>query len=125
MTHNDKISLTWPELNFMELQDTIETLHQWIQVVGKIRLKTMPWQNHSWHTTLYITSSGYSTHGIPYQGRNFQIDFDFRRHQLIIQCSDAAEISVDLYSRTVADFYKELFEKLKIWFRLFLLRKIQ
>jgi hypothetical protein len=103
----------WPELNFIAMQDTIETLHQWIQIVGKIRLKTMPWQNHSWHASLYITPNGYSTHGIPYQGRNFQISFDFLKHQLIIQCSDNRELTVDLYSRTVADFYNELFEKLR------------
>lgn len=103
----------WPELDFIEMQDTIETLHQWIQIVGKVRLKTMPWQNHSWHTSLYVTSSGYSTHGIPYKGRNFQIDFDFRKHQLLIRCSDTAELTVDLYSRTVSDFYKELLAKLK------------
>lgn len=104
---------SWPELDFLEMQDTIETLHQWIQIVGKIRLKTMPWQNHSWHTTLYITSKGFSTNGIPYQGRNFQIDFDFRKHQLIIQCSDTSEITMGLYSRTVADFYNELFKLLR------------
>lgn len=110
----DKSKLSvWPELDFIAMQDTIETLHQWIQIVGKIRLKTMPWQNHSWHTTLYITSTGYSTNSIPYQGRNFQIDFDFRKHQLIIQCSDTIELTMDLYSRTVADFYNELFEKLR------------
>jgi len=74
----------------------------------------MPWLNHSWHTTLYVTSRGYSTHGIPYQGRNFQIDLDFRKHQLIIQCSDCDSLSMDLFSRTVADFYMELFEKLRI-----------
>lgn len=103
----------WPELDFAEMQDTLETLHQWAQIVGKIRLKTMPWQNHSWHSTLYVSSRGYSTHGIPYQGRNFQIEFDFRKHQLSISCSDASEISMGLYSRTVADFYEELFEHLK------------
>ena len=103
----------WPELDFNEMQDTIETLHQWIQIVGKIRLKTMPWQNHSWHTTLYITSNGFSTHGIPFQGRIFQIDFNFSKHQLIIQCSDTSDLTMELYSRTVADFYKELFEKLE------------
>lgn len=103
----------WPELDFTEMQDTIETLHQWIQIVGKIRLKTMPRQNHSWHTTLYITSNGFSTHGIPFEGRIFQIEFNFRKHQLTIQCTDAADLTMDLYSRTVADFYKELFEKLE------------
>jgi hypothetical protein len=110
----DKITQSsWPELDFSTMQDTIETLHQWIQIVGKIRLKTMPWQNHSWHTTLYITPNGFSTQGIPYEGRIFQLDFNFRKHQLIIQCSDTTEIAMDLYSRTVADFYKELFEKLE------------
>jgi len=102
----------WPVLNFAEMQDTIETLHQWIQIVGKIRLVTMPWQNHSWHTALYITPSGYSTHAIPYQGRTFQIDFDFKKHKLFIQCSDAEKLAMDLKPRTVANFYDELFEKL-------------
>ena len=102
----------WPVLNYVEMQDTIETLHQWIQIVGKIRLKTMPWQNHSWHTTLYITPSGYSTHGIPYQGQSFQIDFNFKKHKLIIRCSDRKTTAIDLKPRTVANFYKELFEKL-------------
>lgn len=102
----------WPALNFTEMQETIETLHQWIQIVGKIRLRTMPWQNHSWHAALYITASGYSTHGIPYQGRIFQIDFDFRQHKLIIQCSTTDTVTIDLYPRTVANFYQELLEKL-------------
>ncbi|UZR92912.1 DUF5996 family protein [Chondrinema litorale] len=102
----------WPILNFTEMQDTLETLHQWIQIVGKIRLKTMPWQNHSWHATLYITANGFSTHAIPYQGRMFQIDFDFKQHKLLITCSNTETVAMDLSPRTVADFYKELFEKL-------------
>lgn len=102
----------WPVLDFTAMQDTIETLHQWLQIVGKIRLKTMPWQNHSWHSTLYITSSGFSTHGIPFEGRIIQIDFDFKQHKLLIQCSNAETLHMDLFPRTVADFYQELFEKL-------------
>ncbi|SRX73698.1 DUF5996 family protein [Aequorivita antarctica] len=102
----------WPVLNFAEMQDTIETLHQWIQIVGKIRLKTMPWQNHSWHTTLYITPTGYSTNAISFEGRIFQIDFNFKTHKLLIQCSNAETVTMDLKPRTVASFYEELFEKL-------------
>jgi hypothetical protein len=107
------MSQGWPALDFPEMQDTMETLHQWIQIVGKIRLKTMPWQNHSWHTTLYVSPAGYTTHGIPYEGRNFQIDFDFRKHLLMVRCSDTAVLKMDLHSKTVADFYKELFAMLK------------
>lgn len=72
----------------------------------------MPWQNHSWHTALYITSDGISTHGIPYEGRTFHIDFDFRKHELIIQCSDSTQLTMELKSMTVADFYSKIFELL-------------
>ena len=112
MTFTTPLQHQWPVLNFAEMQDTIETLHQWLQIVGKIRLRTMPWQNHSWHTALYVTATGYSTNPIPFQGRIIQIDFDFRKHQLIIQSSTAATITMDLRPRTVADFYNELMEKL-------------
>lgn len=109
-----KNNQSWPELNFPELKDTIETLHQWIQIVGKIRLRTMPWQNHSWHTTLYITTEGFSTHSIPYQGHNYQIDFDFKKHKLFIRCSNTEALVMDLAPKTVADFYTELFDKLSL-----------
>jgi hypothetical protein len=105
-----KKSFGWPTLNFTEIQPTLETLHQWIQIVGKIRLKTMPWQNHSWHTALYITPKGFSTQAISYQERMFQLDFDFKNHELLIQSSDAETITMELKPKSVADFYKELFE---------------
>ena len=103
---------SWPVLNFNEIKDTMETLHQWIQIVGKIRLRTMPWQNHSWHTALYISAHGYSTYGIPYLGRIFQIDFDFERHKLFIHFTGEETRSMELRPMTVADFYTELFQKL-------------
>ena len=102
----------WPDLDFTNIQDTLETLHQWIQIVGKVRLMTMPWQNHSWHVPLYINSKGFTTNPIPYEGRIFQIDFDFKQHKLLIECSNASSVEMDLYPRTVADFYQEFFEKL-------------
>ncbi len=104
----------WPQLSFSEIQETLETLHQWIQIVGKIRLKTMPWQNHSWHVALYVSTKGFATNPIPYQGRIFQIDFDFKKHKLYVECSNAGKEEMDLYPRTVADFYHELFEKLDV-----------
>ncbi|MGB5237993.1 MAG: DUF5996 family protein [Flavobacteriaceae bacterium] len=102
----------WPELNFVELQETLETLHQWIQIVGKIRLRTMPWQNHSWHTALYITARGFSTHAIPYQRQIIELEFDFKQHKLLIRSSEAGNSSIELQPKTVADFYNELFDKL-------------
>ncbi|MCT4623599.1 MAG: DUF5996 family protein, partial [Schleiferiaceae bacterium] len=107
-----KTNNLWPDLQFSEYKDTLETLHHWLQIVGKIRLRTMPWQNHSWHATLYITAKGYSTQAIPYEGRIIQFDFDFIEHKLFITCSNAGQATIDLKARTVADFYQELREKL-------------
>ncbi|MEM9928461.1 MAG: DUF5996 family protein [Bacteroidota bacterium] len=112
MTMSSTAHHPWPILDFAAMQDTIATLHQWLQIVGKIRLRTMPWQNHSWHTALYVTPTGYSTNAIPYEGRIIQLDFNFRKHQLIIFCSNTEQVTMDLYPRTVADFYQELLEKL-------------
>lgn len=105
-------SADWPILNFNEIQDTLETLHQWIQIIGKIRLRTMPWQNHSWHCALYVTATGFSTHSIPYQGTTFQIDFDFKTHQLHIHCANTDSYAIKLEDKTVADFYNEVFQGL-------------
>jgi hypothetical protein len=74
----------------------------------------MPWLNHSWHVTLYVSPRGLSTHSIPYGDGSFQIDFDFIAHKLIITCSSGDHQTLDLYPRTVASFYKELFEKLAL-----------
>lgn len=104
---------SWPVLNFSEIQDTLETLHQWIQIVGKVRMKSMPWQNHSWHSTLYVSAHGFYTQSIPYDGRIFQIDFNFEKHELRIECSNEETQVMQLRSMTVADFYSELFQKLK------------
>lgn len=109
MTNNHN---NWPVLDFAKMQDTLETLHQWLQIVGKIRLRCMPWQNHSWHAALYVGPNGFSTHGIPYQGQIFQIDFDFRQHKLMLQSSTVGTVEMDLRPMTVADFYQELFDKI-------------
>jgi hypothetical protein len=74
----------------------------------------MPWLNHSWHVTLYVSPRGLTTQSIPNGDRSFQIDFDFIAHQLIITCSSGGSQTMDLYPRTVASFYKELFEKLAL-----------
>lgn len=103
----------WPDLNYADIKDTLDTMHQWLQIVGKIRLRTMPWQNHSWHCALYISPTGYTTGSIPYNGSTFQIDFDFKEHKLLIQCSGKEYASMELRPRTVADFYKELMGHLK------------
>lgn len=102
----------WPELQFDALKDTIATVHLWSQIVGKIRLKKTPWLNHSWHVALYVSPRGVTTHDIAYENGIFEIEFDFVNHKLVITTSNAGSAFLNLYPRSVASFYKELFEKL-------------
>jgi hypothetical protein len=49
---------------------------------------------------------------MPYKNGVFQIDFDFIHHVLHITTSAGGVARVELYPRSVANFYRELFEKL-------------
>lgn len=104
----------WPGLDLSQWQRTYETLHVWSQVVGKIRLAQMPWINHSWHTTLCVTTKGLGTSTIPYGDRSFSIDFDFSDHQLRIHASDGSSRSFKLEPMSVAAFYRKLMQELKV-----------
>jgi hypothetical protein len=105
---------SWPELHFEQLKDTIATVQLWTQIVGKIRLRKMPWINHSWHVTLYVDPRGLTTGSIPYKNGVFQLTFDFIAHELLITASSGESQKIKLYPRSVAAFYKELFEKLEM-----------
>jgi len=102
----------WPELKFEEFKETIATVQLWTQIAGKVRLTKMPWLNHSWHVTFYISPHGITTGSIPYEHGIFQIDFDFIKHRVILITSNGTESTLDMYPRTVASFYKEFMEKL-------------
>jgi uncharacterized protein DUF5996 len=45
-------SALWPRLSLAEWQDTHDTLHMWLQIVGKTRLALAPRENHWWHVPL-------------------------------------------------------------------------
>lgn len=103
----------WPDLQYDKLKDTIATVQLWTQIVGKIRLIKMPWLNHSWHVTFSVSPQGITTGGIDYENGIFELAFDFINHRLLIITSEGSNESVVLYPRTVASFYRELFDRLK------------
>jgi hypothetical protein len=104
---------TWPELPLAEWKDTYETLHMWAQIVGKIRLKITPLENHWWNVTLYVASRGLTTSTISYKGRHFQIDFDFIDHLLRIETTSGSSKTIALRPQSVAEFYQKTMAALK------------
>src|SRR5436190_3564564 len=104
---------TWPPIPYEEWKATLATLHLWTQIVGKLRLVQTPWVNHSWHVPLYVTARGLTTSPVPYEGRSFDVNFDFIDHKLYISTSDGGIGRMELRPQPVADFYRELMEKLR------------
>lgn len=106
-----------------EWRATKDTLHLYLQIVGKIRLATHPRLNHWWHVPLYVSPRGVTTRAIPYNGGSFEIEFDFVDHRLNIRTSDGGSEDFALFDGlSVADFYGSIFSNLakvgikpKIW----------
>lgn len=102
-----------PEMSLNAWRPTKNTLHLYLQIVGKIRLKTHPRINHWWHVPLYVTPRGLSTRTIPYDGGNFEIEFDFKDHELKMRTSDGRVEDFALYDGlAVADFYASVMANL-------------
>ena len=106
-------STLWPALPLPEWKDTYETLHRWMQIVGKVRLTLSPPMNHWWNTTLYVTPSGLTTSSMTYKGQYLQIDFDFTDHILLIRTTKGSPKTIALQPKSVADFYHEVMRKLE------------
>lgn len=84
---------------------TYETLHRWIQIVGKTRLAYAPMQNHWWQAALYLTPRGLGTSSIPYGDRTFDVELDFIDHRLHLRTSDGSTRAMNLVPQSVARFY--------------------
>jgi hypothetical protein len=97
----------WPTLPLMEWQDTLDTLHRWLQIVGKTRLALAPPVNHCWQVTLYLTSRGLTTSPMHCGIGTVEVEVDFIDHKLLVRIDDGATSAMALVPRTVADFYRE------------------
>jgi len=104
---------TWPSLSpLAEWQSSLNAIHLWSQIIGKIRLAHMPSVNHYWHSTLYVSARGLSTNLIPHLNGGFEIEFDFVSHQLHIRKVNGTHRSFPLEAMSVADFYHKTLEGL-------------
>jgi hypothetical protein len=103
----------WPELPLEAWQDTYATLHMWTQIVGKVRMALSPRVNHWWQVAFYVNARGLTTSAIPYGDGDFEIQFDFIEHELIIQTSWGASKTMELEPRSVAEFYAEFMAALR------------
>jgi Family of unknown function (DUF5996) len=103
----------WPDLEWNEWKDTAETLHMYMQIVGKTRLALTPIQNHWWNVPLYVTSRGLWTSPMPTSnGQLLDVEFDFLAHQVVCRTSLGEIRRIPLSAKPVAEFFREFSESL-------------
>lgn len=99
-----------PELPLDGWQETKNTLHLWIQIVGKVRLASTAPRNHWWHAPLYVDVRGLTTRRMRTDGGlGFEIRFDFVDHRLVVETSLGDADSFELVEGlSVAEFDRKL-----------------
>jgi hypothetical protein len=105
--------MSWPSLGDEEWGPTKQTLHRYLQMVGKVRMSLAPPHPHWWNTTLYLSDRGLTTGTMPYDGRELEISFDLLDHRLVVAINGSAARTFNLGARPAcADFYRDLFDAL-------------
>ena len=97
---------------YQDWRPTLETLHMWTQIIGKIQLALAPPVNHWWHIAQHVTARGLTTGPLHHGDRTFEIDLDFVEHDCRIVVSDGDLASVPLRPMAVAEFHDRLVAEL-------------
>ena len=99
-----------PDLSLEPWEPTKETLHLWVQIVGKVRLGSTPAQNHWWNAPLYVDTRGLTTRRLRSEGGDFDVTFDFIAHELVVRISRGDVESFPLADGlSVAAFHERFF----------------
>src|SRR5687767_3844607 len=85
-----------PELPLSAWEPTKQTLHLWLQIVGKMKLSATPKRNHWWHATFQPGVRGLTTGRMRLNDTPFAIDFDFVAHELRVRAADGRTESFPL-----------------------------
>jgi hypothetical protein len=96
---------------YRDWEPTKETLHRFVQVVGKLRLALSARRNHWWNVPFHLTASGITTRPMGTHP-TFTVDFDYIDHRLHVGTTGGARSSFSLVGRSVADFHAALVQSL-------------
>jgi hypothetical protein len=99
---------SWPALPYPEWKDTLDTLHMFTQVVGKVRLALAPDEPQWAQVPLYVTARGLSTSMMPWEDTALDMEFDFVDHELIVRTSPGEVVRIALAGHSVVQFYREV-----------------
>jgi hypothetical protein len=103
------IATELPALPYEAWRETKDTLHLYVQQVGKLKLATTPPLNHWWNVTLAVDARGLTSGRMHAGGTSFDVAFDFLDHALVVRTDDGAVETIPLRDGlSVAAFNRQL-----------------
>jgi hypothetical protein len=95
-----------PELPYESWRATKDTLHRYLQIVGKLRLADSPRRNHWWNVPFHLTGAGITTRPMGWDPV-FAVDIDVIDHRLIVTTTEGNRESFSLHGQSVAAFHAD------------------
>ena len=99
-----------PPLPWEAWRETKQTLHLYLQIIGKLRMTLTPRRNHWWHVPLYVSPVGLTT-GTLFAPNDpllsFQIDVDFVRSKVQLHSNRGGNQLVHFDCDSCKDFYDQ------------------
>ena len=98
----------WPRLDYAADRAVVEALHAYLQVVGKLPTRALPWCNHGWHLALRVVPRGFRTYPVETAGGEAEVLVDCLSGQVEVTNSAGFAGAIGLSGQTVAAFHDEL-----------------
>lgn len=104
----------WPALDFAADRPVIESLHAYLQVVGKLPTRALPWCNHSWHLALRVVPRGFRSYPVEMPGGELEVIFDCLSSAVALETSTGFADGFEVTGQTVQRFHEQLSELLRL-----------
>lgn len=103
----------WPALDFEAEKSVYATVHAFLQVIGKLPTRALPWCNHSWHLAMLVVPTGFRTYPLPTESGEAEILLDCLASRVVLTTSDGRERTMAVTGQSVATFHSELSDMLR------------
>ncbi|MBL4858842.1 MAG: hypothetical protein JKY36_06575 [Erythrobacter sp.] len=98
----------WPKLDYEADRPVIESLHAYLQVMGKLPTRALPWCNHSWHLALRVVPRGFRSYPVFTASGEAEVLFDCLSSKVMVETSGGLVDGFDVTGQSVAHFFGQL-----------------
>lgn len=98
----------WPELDYAADRPVIDSLHAYLQLIGKLPTRGAPWINHGWHAALRVVPRGFRTYPVPLAQGEGEPLLDCLDGCIRLETSLGVVRTIAVRGRSVADVYSRL-----------------